>query len=139
MWDPRIRLEIGDIDVGPREAHGYLGPGWSFGQRERVGTGDATFAQAVTVKAVVYASLPPREVDLALRASSAPGPAPHWVNVHVDGRHVAKLKVDGGGYRDLSLRIPPDQKRPPVSEITLHLEGDSDGVPVFKLDRLIFK
>ncbi len=98
-----------------------------------------TFAQQVTAKAVLYASLPPGSVDLVLRASSSPGPAPEWLNVQVDGHQVSKMKVDGGGYRDLSIRIPPDSGRPSISEITLHLEGGSSDVPVFKLDRMVIQ
>ena len=140
IWNPRVRLEDRDVDVGPREAHRYLGPGWSFGQHEPAGAaGEVTFAQQVTAKAVLYASLPPGPVDVVLRASSSPGPAPEWLNVQVDGHQISKMKVDGGGYRDLSVRIPPDSGRPSISEITLHLEGGSSDVPVFKLDRMVIR
>ena len=30
IWRPDVRLENRDVDVGPREAHRYLGPGWSL-------------------------------------------------------------------------------------------------------------
>ena len=140
IWNPRARLEDRDIDVGPREAHRYLGPGWSFGQHEPAGTGgEVTFAQQVTAKAVLYASLPPGPVDVVLRASSSPGPAPDWLNVQVDRHQISKMKVDGSGYRDLSVRIPADSERPVISEITLHREGGNSDVPVFKLDRMVIQ
>ena len=34
IWNPAQRFDGRDIDVGPREAHRYLGPGWSFEKRE---------------------------------------------------------------------------------------------------------
>jgi hypothetical protein len=98
-----------------------------------------TFAQQVTAKAVLYASLPPGPVDVVLRASSSPGPAPDLLNVQVDGHQISKVKVDGSGYGDLSVRIPADSERPAISEITLHLEGGSSDVPVFKLDRIVIQ
>jgi hypothetical protein len=140
IWNPRVRLEDRDIDVGPREAHRYLGPGWSFGQREPSGTGgEVTFAQPVTAKAVLFASLPAGPVDLVLRASSSPVPAPAWLNVDVDGHQLSKMQLEGDGYRDVSVRIPADPGRPSISEITLHLESGSSNVPVFKLDRIDIK
>ena len=138
IWSPHAELDSRDIDVGPREAHRYLGPGWSFGQHEPAGSGgEVTFAQAVTVKSVLYASLPVGAINIILRASSSPGPAPDWLTVQVDGRHIAKVKTDGNGYRELPVRVPPDAARPAISEITLSFEsGASTGVPVFKLDRI---
>ena len=72
IWNPTVRLEAGDIDVGPRAAHRYLGPGWSFEERERsAGGAEVTFARPVTPKAVIYVSLPKGSVELVLRASAA--------------------------------------------------------------------
>jgi hypothetical protein len=96
-----------------------------------------TFAQAVTAKVVLFASLPNDETDVVLRASSSSGPAPDWLHVQVDGHPVSKMKLDGAGYQDVSVRIPPDARRPSISEITLHLESGTGGVPVFKLDRVM--
>ena len=140
IWNPRVRLESREIDVGPREAQRYLGPGWSFGQNEPAdGSGEVTFAQAVTAKAVLYASLPAGRVNVVLRGASSPGSAPDILNVQVDGRQISKLKMGGDGYRDLSVSIPPDAERPTISEITLHLEGGGSDTPVFKLDRIVIQ
>ncbi len=136
IWDPAVKLDSRDIDVGPRSAHRYLGPGWSFEERERADAGgEVTFARALTPKVVVYASLPTGAVEVILRASSSPGPAPQALNAEVDNRHTLKLAApDGQGYRDLSLRIPADPSRPAVSQIALDLQGAS-----LKLDRMIIR
>ena len=140
IWNPNVRLEAGDIDVGPRTAHRYLGPGWSFEERERAGSGaEVTFARPVTPKAVVFISLPKEPVELVLRASAAPGPPPDFVAVSIDGHDVTKLKMDGTAYQDLVVRIPADANRPAVSEIVLDLGSHGRGVPVFKLDRMIVR
>jgi hypothetical protein len=135
IWTPAARLDARDIDVGPREAHRFLGPGWSFEQHER-GSEEVTFSRALTQRVVLFASLPAGPVELVLRASTSPGPAPASINVLVDGRQTARLAGDGSGYRDLAVRIPADAARPSISEITLQLEGGGDEVPVFKLDRV---
>jgi hypothetical protein len=140
IWNPRARLESRDIDVGPRDAHRYLGPGWSFGQSEPAGTsGEVTFSRQVTAKAVLFVSLPTGAVNVVLRASSSPGPAPAQLSVRVDGHQTSQMKLEGSSYRDMSFRIPPDAQRPSISEITLHLEGGSGDVPVFKLDRIVIQ
>ncbi|RPI55069.1 MAG: hypothetical protein EHM55_08965 [Acidobacteria bacterium] len=140
IWNPNARLDARDIDVGPREAHRYLGPGWSFEQREHASGGDeVTFARPATPKAVIFASLPAGAVELVLRASTSAGPASAVVRVVVDGRETARLEVEGAAYRDYPVRIPADSARPSISEITLHLEGDRDETPVFKLDRLTIR
>ena len=137
IWDPALKLDSRDVDVGPRSAHRYLGPGWSFEQRERTDDGtEITFARALTRKVVVYASLPAGAADVVLRASAAPGPAPEAVIAEIDGRHTQKLVTPGArGYRDLSLNIPADSARHSISQIVLDLQG-AGGVPVFKLDRI---
>ncbi len=140
IWNPNARLEARDIDVGPREAHRYLGPGWGFEQRERDGEGeDVTFARAVTPKAVIFASLPAGAVEVILRASTSPDTTSQPVSVSVDGRPTARFDVKGSAYLDYPIRIPADGARPPISEITLHLEGNPDPVPVFKLDRILVR
>ncbi len=136
IWNPNARLERRDVDVGPREAHQYLGPGWSFERRERSGNEDVTFAQAVTPKVVIYATLPASPVRLVLRASTSPGSAPDAISVSIDSQTIATLRSESSVYRDLSLDIPANSSRPTISEITLHLQATAIGVPVFKLDRM---
>jgi hypothetical protein len=136
IWNPNARLERRDVDVGPREAHQYLGPGWSFERRERVGNEDVTFAQAVTRKVVVFATLPGTPVRVVLRASTSPGATPDAVGVSVDGQLIATLRSNAGAYSDFAVDIPANPSRPAISEITLDLRGSGGGVPVFKLDRL---
>jgi hypothetical protein len=141
IWSPAARLDGRDIDVGPRDAHRYLGPGWSFEERERTASGgEVTFARAVTPNAVVYASLPRTAVELVIRASSSPGPGPVSIGVRVEGHETAKLTLDGSvGYQDLSVRIPADPQRPAISEIGLHLTSVANEGPVFKLDRMLIR
>ena len=134
IWNPAQRLDGQEIDVGPRDAHRYLGPGWSFEKREPDGGSDLTYAQAITPKVVIYSSLPSSAVQFVMRASTAPGPEPESIAVNVDGREVATVKAAGNGYRELSVNVPADPRRPTISEITLHLRGT--GTPMFKLDRL---
>ena len=137
IWNPNARLEGRDIDVGPREAHRYLGPGWSFEQHERDADGAAvTFARPVTPRTVIFASLPRGPAELVLRASTAPGHAPESIDVLVDGRQTARLMMEGSDYRDLPVSIPADPGRPSISEITLQLKGAVDETPVFRLDRI---
>ena len=139
IWPPAVKFELGNIDVGPRDAHRYLGPGWSFEQRERTPGGDeVTFARALTPKVVLYASLPAGAADLVLRASASPASPPVVVDVGVDGTTVAQLKIDSEMYRDLLVSVPGDTARPHVSEITLHVRS-TDALPVFKLDRVSLK
>ena len=140
IWNPRVRLEARDIDVGGRDAHTYLGPGWSFGQSEpAVSGGVVTFAQPVTAKAVLYSSLPSNAVELVLHASSPAATAPDSVTVDVDGHAISKLRVEPGGYRDMSVRIPADAGRPSISEITLQFDSGGHNGFVFKLDRLLVR
>ena len=137
IWNPNARLEGRDIDVGPREAHRYLGPGWSFEQHERDADGAAvTFARPVTPRTVIFASLPRGPAELVLRASTAPRHAPESIDVLVDGRQTAMLMMEGSDYRDLPVSIPADPGRPSISEITLQLKGAVDETPVFRLDRI---
>jgi len=141
IWNPMARLEGRDIDVGPRDAQRYLGPGWSFEERERTASGtEVTFSRAVTPNAVVYASLPKTPVELVIRASSSPGPGPVSIGVTVEGIETAKLTLDGSaGYQDLSIRIPENPERPAISEIAIHLTGGGSEGPVFKLDRMLVR
>jgi hypothetical protein len=140
IWNPAVRLEERDIDVGPRTAHRYLGPGWSFEEREKTADGEVTFARAVTPKVVVYASLPRRTVEMVLRASTSGGVAPTSITVLVDGRETSRLQPRGAAYQDLSVSVPADSGRPEVSEITLLLNHSSgDALPVFKLDRILIR
>jgi PA14 domain-containing protein len=140
IWDPAVKLVSRDVDVGPRSAHRYLGPGWSFEERERVDqVSEITFARALTRRVVVYASLPAGSVEVLLRVSSSPGPAPEAVVAEVDGGHTQKLASPGAtGYRDVSVTIPAEASRPTVSQIVLDLQG-TGGVPVFKLDRIVIR
>ncbi len=140
FWNPTVRLEAGDIDVGPRAAHRFLGPGWSFEERERsAGGAEVTYARPVTSKAVIFVSLPKGSVELVLRASAAPGPMPERVGVSLEGRELTRLTMNATGYQDLTIRIPADPIRPAISEIVLDLGERNGQLPLFKLDRLIIR
>jgi hypothetical protein len=138
IWKPDLRLTETDVDVGPRSAHLYLGPGWSLERRERTGgSQEVTFAQALTERAIISVSLPARALEVVLRASSPRGEGPRAIRVDVDGTPAATLKPSGpGGYGDLVIPVSANAARPPVSEVTLHFDrGDREDF-VFKLDRL---
>jgi hypothetical protein len=139
IWNPNARLESRDVDVGPREAHQYLGPGWSYERRERIGNSDITFAQALTPRVVVYATLPSGPARVLLRASTAPGAAPDAIGVSVDGQAIATLRSEAGTYSDFAVDVPGNPSRPSISEITLDLRGNVPGVPLFKLDRIAIR
>jgi hypothetical protein len=129
----------GDVDVGPRSAHLYLGPGWSLERRERTGEPqEITFAQALTERAIISVSLPTRAVAIVLRASAPRGEGPQAIRVDVDGRLATTLEPPSGinGYSDLVITVPANPARPPISEVKLTFDaGDRDNF-VFKLDRL---
>jgi hypothetical protein len=141
LWRPDLRLDSRDVDVGPRSGNLYLGPGWSLERREQAnGSGDITFAQALTNRAMISASLPSRAVELVLRAASPADAGPRSIRVDVDGRPVAAPALsESGRYHDLVIRIQPDPSRPPVSEITLHFDSGGRDTFVFKLDRLMIR
>jgi hypothetical protein len=140
IWRPDVRLDDGDVDFGPRTGNSYLGPGWSLERREASNSGEITFAQALTTRAIISASLPARAVQLVLRASSPAASGPRSINVELDGRPASQANTAGAeGYRDISLALPADPSRPPISQITLYF--DTGGRPdfVFKLDRLTIR
>ena len=125
----------------PRSGNLYLGPGWSLERRERTSdSGEITFVQPLTNRAIISASLPTRAVELVLRASSPADTGPRSMRVEVDGRPSGQPNLSGpDGYRDIAISIPPDPSRPPVSEITLHFDSGGRDSFVFKLDRLMIK
>ena len=141
IWRPGLRLDVQDVDAGPRSGNLYLGPGWSLERREPTGgAGEITFVQPLTNRVIISASLPSKAVELVLRASSPADTGPRSVRVDVDGRPSGQSSLSGpDGYRDIAIPIPHDAARPPISEITLHFDsGGRDGF-VFKLDRLIVR
>ncbi len=74
IWRPDLRLDTRDVDAGSRAGNLYLGPGWSLERRESTGdSGEVTFVQPFTKRAVISASLPTRAVELVLRAAVADG------------------------------------------------------------------
>ena len=87
IWRPDLRLDKQDVDAGSRSGNLYLGPGWSLERRERTsGSGEMTFVQPLTNRAIISASLPTRAVELVLRASSPADAGPRSLRVQVDGR-----------------------------------------------------
>ena len=54
IWRPDVRLEERDVDLGPRRANSFAGPGWSLERRETVADSQPiTFVQALTARAVI--------------------------------------------------------------------------------------
>jgi Sulfatase len=141
IWRPDGRLESRDIDVGTPSSNSHLGPGWSVPQREQAGqSGNVTFVRALTRRAVLFASLPPGAAEIVLRAASGPESAPHFVSVEVDGRNLSRIMVQGdAAYRDLSIKIQAEQKRPTISQITLTFEPTDGNRFMFKLDRMLIR
>jgi hypothetical protein len=137
VWPPDLKLESGDIDVGPRTANRHLGPGWSFELREP--TDGITFVRPVTKRAVLYASLPSAATDVVLRASSPNTGSTYSISAEVDGRPAPFADPGGGdGYREMSIRVPADPARPSISQITLQFDTGDDPIP-FKLDRITIR
>ena len=140
IWRPDLRLDMPAVDAGPRAGNLYLGPGWSLERRESVDGGEVTFVQPLTIRAIISASLPAKSVDLVLRASSPAHDGPRSLRVNVDGRPAAQQPLAAAdGYRDITISLPADSSRPPVSEITLHFDTPGRDTFVFKLDRMSFK
>ncbi len=125
IWPPDFRLEGRDVDAGPRSGNLYLGPGGrSSAASERATGEEMTFVQPLTNRAIISASLPTKTVELVLRASSPADTGPRSMRVDVDGRPAGQSNLSGAdGYRDITIAIPEDPSRPPVSEITLHFDS----------------
>jgi hypothetical protein len=140
IWRPDLRLEMQTVDAGPRSGNLYLGPGWSLERRESSDAGEVTFVQPLTIRAIISASLPPKAVSLVLRAASPSPEGPRSLRVDVDGRPAGQRPLTGaGGYHDITISVPADSSRPPVSEITLHFDSAGRDSFVFKLDRMSIK
>jgi hypothetical protein len=141
IWRPDLRLDARDVDAGSRSGNAYFGPGWSLEKREAAGSsGEITFVQALTNRAVISASLPAGAVELALRASSPADGGPQSIGVEVDGRPAARLDPAGRvGYRDMAIAIPADPARPAISAIVLQFDSGGREAFVFKVDRLIIR
>jgi hypothetical protein len=141
IWRPDLRLASRDVDLGPRAGNYYLGPGWSLERRESGGGSlEMTFAQALTSRAVLSASLPADGVELVLRASSPPDTGPRSIRADVDGAPAGQLRLPGrDGYHDFVIAVPPDPSRPSISHITLHFDPGGRPDFVFKLDRLTIR
>jgi hypothetical protein len=137
VWPPGLKLESGDIDVGPRIANRHLGPGWSFELREP--TDGITFVRPVTRRAVLYASLPSAATNIVLRASSPNTGSAQTISAEADGRPAPFADPGGGdGYREMSITVPADPARPSISQITLRFDTGDDPIP-FKLDRITIR
>ncbi len=136
IWRPDLRLDAREIDAGARAGNVYLGPGWSLEKRERVGdAGEISFVQALTNRAIISASLPAGAVQLVLRASTSQTGSTS-VRADVDGRPAGEASLAGqDGYRDVTIAIPDDPSRPPVSTITLHFDTGGRETFEFKMDR----
>jgi hypothetical protein len=135
MWRPDLRLDAASVDAGSRAGNLYLGPGWSLQRRERDGDAEITFVQLLTNRAIISASLPTRAGQLVLRALSPADTGPRSLRVDVDGRPAGQTQIVGqDGYRDITLAVPEDRSRPPISTITLHFDAGGRNTPEFKLD-----
>jgi hypothetical protein len=141
IWRPDLRLDAREVDAGLRTGNVYLGPGWSLEKRESAGdSGELTFVQALTRRAIISASLPAQAVELVLRASSPADGGPQSISVEVDGRPAARVNPGGrDGYRDLIIAIPADPARPQISQIALQFDSPGRDAFIFKLDRLIIR
>jgi hypothetical protein len=135
VWRPDLKLDGGEIDIGPRASNRYLGPGWSFEQHEKSGGG--SYVAPLTKVAIVYASLPPAATGIAVRASAPPSGGGQAIRVHVDGEPAVLLdsgKTDG--YREMLMRVPADPGRPSISHISLEFPASAETPYPFKLDRM---
>ena len=141
IWQPDLRLDARDVDLGPRTGNYYLGPGWSLERREAAGNAQpTTFVQALTNRVIIAASLPANAAELVLRASSPPDAGPRAIHVGVDGRPIATLNPPArDGYGDIAVSIPQDASRPRISQITLRFDAGGRPDFVFKLDRLTIR
>jgi hypothetical protein len=140
IWRPGLRLDMQAVDAGPRSGNLYFGPGWSLERRESSDAGEVTFVQPLTIRAIISASLPANAVELVLRASSPARGGPRSLRVDVDGRPAGQRQLtDADGYHDITISLPADSSRPPVSEITLHFDTAGRDSFVFKLDRMSIK
>jgi hypothetical protein len=84
--------------------------------------------------------LPTRAGQLVLRALSPAATGPRSVRAEVDGRPAGQSALGGpDGYRDITIAIPEDPSRPPVSAITLIFDNGERETFEFKLDRLSIK
>ena len=138
VWRPGLRLDASRVDIGPRDAHRFLGPGWSFGGREQIGSGEVTFATMVTKRAVMFASLGTGPVELIFRAAALRGDAP-TLRLSVDGQDAGQFTVSArSGYSDYRVRLPALPLRPVISEITLHAPPDQEN-PEIRVDRFEVK
>jgi hypothetical protein len=135
MVSPMLKLPDRDVDFLARGTSVYLGPGWSREQRDP--SGGATFVRALTRHALLLVPVGTDARELVLRVKmSASGAAV----VEVDGRPSGRLTpIAGEGYREYSIRLPPDPSRPPVSQVTLTFETiDREGFG-FRLDGLALR
>lgn len=140
IWQPDLRLDGREVDLGPRTGNYYMGPGWSLERRETADDREVTFVQALTARAIISASLPASAVQLVLRASAPAGAGPTSIRVDVDGKPAGQPDLTGpDGYRDIVIAVPPDASRPPVSHITLYFDAGGRDDFVFKLDRLTIR
>jgi hypothetical protein len=75
-----------------------------------------------------------------LRALSGSETGPRSVRAEVDGRPAGQLPIAGQeGYRDITIAIPDDSSRPPISTITLHFDSGGRDTFDFKLDRFTIR
>jgi hypothetical protein len=138
IWRPDLQLDGGDVDLGPRAANLYLGPGWSLERRERIADShEITFVQALTPRTIISVSLPRTAAEIVLRASSPSDANLRSIRVEVDGKPAPPLLPTGSnGYSDLVITVPANPARPAVSEVALHFDAGGRDEFVFKLDRL---
>jgi hypothetical protein len=138
LWRPDLRLDARDVDAGSRAGNLYLGPGWSLEKRERAG--DISFVHALTNRAIISASLPTRAGQLILRALSPADTGPRSVRAEVDGHPAGEAELPSAdGYREITIAIPEDPSRPPVSTITLHFDSAGRDAFEFRLDRFTIR
>ena len=135
IWPPDVTIDARDIDVGLRESHRFLGPGWSFGRTESAAAdAGVTYASPVTKRAVIFVSLPPGTLQLTFTAASN---MPQSVRLEIDGRETGRLQMPGGNrYSDQTVSAGAGS-RPKVSELVLCFEPTENGQLDFKLDRLL--
>ncbi len=134
IWRPDLRLDASRVDVGPRDAHRFLGPGWSFEGRDKSESGDVTFARTVTKRAVLFASLGSGGAELIFRASGPRLDGP-TLRLSVDGQEAGRFTVSPrAGYAEYRVRIPAAPLRPAISEITLEFASDEENLEI-RVDR----
>jgi hypothetical protein len=133
-WPPDVAFDARDLDVGAQESLRFLGPGWSFVRTESADdVKGVTYVAPMTKRAVMFASLPPGNLQLTFTAASS---TPQSIRLEIDGREAGHLRMPGGNtYSDEMVSLAAGT-RPKVSKVVLCFDPTETGQFDFKLDRV---